>query len=100
METFVMTRVSKAEVLTERAASYMKQLCRHWGHKFPVEFDDQRGTIALPKTACLLEASPTTLTVTLNLEESADQNRMEKVVEEHLQRFGFREELVFHWVRS
>lgn len=100
METIAMTRVSKAEVATEKAVSYMKQLCRHWGHKFAVEFDDQRGTIALPQTACLLEASPTTLTVTLTLEDGADQGRMEKVVEEHLQRFGFKEELVFEWVRS
>jgi hypothetical protein len=31
--------------------------------------------------------------------DDADQARIEKVVEEHLQRFGFRETLVFDWVR-
>jgi hypothetical protein len=92
-------KISKAEVKTDKAVSYMKQLCRHWGHKFPVEFDDNHGTIQLPTAACVLEASPELLKVRLELAEDADQDRIEKVVEEHLQRFGFREQLVFAWAR-
>ena len=77
----------------------MKQLCRHWGHKFPVEFDDATGTIELPQAQCVLSATPELLAVRLTLPDDADQERMERVVAEHLQRFGFREELGFDWVR-
>ena len=90
-------RVSTAEVSTENAASYMRKLCAHWSHKFPVTAENDHGTIELPAARCDLGASTTTLTVRLELKEDADEARMRKVVEEHLQRFGFREELVFTW---
>ncbi len=92
-------KVSTVDVKTGNAVSYMKQLCRHWAHKFPVAFDDSTGTIELPQARCVLSASPETLGVKLAMPEDADQDRMERVVAEHLQRFGFREELVFAWVR-
>jgi hypothetical protein len=92
-------KVSAADVKTASAVSYMKQLCRHWAHKFPVEFNDQHGTIQLPQAACLMEASPETLAVRLEIADEADRARIEKVVEEHLQRFGFREVLSFEWIR-
>ena len=94
------TLISKADVSTASAVSYMKQLCRHWAHRFPVEFDDERGTIELTQARCVLVASPETLAVSVEIQEGADQERIEKVVEEHLQRFGFRETLVFQWTRS
>jgi hypothetical protein len=40
------------------------------------------------------------LAVSVEIHEGADQERIEKVVEEHLQRFGFRETLVFRWTRG
>ena len=92
-------KVSTADVVTTHAVSYMKQLCRHWAHKFPVTFDEESGRIELNQTLCLLNPSPDLLKVRLELEDDADQDRMERVVAEHLQRFGFREELVFPWTR-
>ena len=92
-------KTSHADVKTEHATSYLRQLCRHWAHRFPVEFDDHKGTIELPQTNCELKASPEVLLVRLTLRDDADQDRMEKVVEEHLQRFGFRETLAFTWTR-
>jgi hypothetical protein len=92
--------ISKADVSTANAVSYMKQLCRHWAHRFPVEFNDERGTIELPEARCVLVASPEMLAVSVEIHEGADQERIEKVVEEHLQRFGFRETLVFRWTRG
>ena len=92
-------KISMADVKTENAQSYMKQLCRHWAHKFPVVFDEEQGTIDLAGAKCLLAVEAAQLKVRLELEETADQDRMERVVAEHLQRFGFRETLVFNWVR-
>jgi hypothetical protein len=66
-------------------------------HRFPVTFDDQQGRIELPSAVCLLQAAPAHLKITLELAEDADRLRMQQVVEEHLQRFGFREALIFTW---
>lgn len=88
---------SEAHVPTTHAASYMKQLCRHWSHKFPVTFDDHQGRIELPKAICTLQAAPELLHVQLATFAAEDEARMQEVVAEHLQRFGFREQLAFHW---
>lgn len=88
---------TEANVPTAHATSYLRQLCRHWGHKFPVTFDDSQGRIELPKAVCELAALPEELRVVLTVPDAADTNRMQEVVAEHLQRFGFREQLVFDW---
>jgi hypothetical protein len=100
MSTAESSRISTAKVVTENGTSYMKQLCRHWAHKFPVEFNDERGTIDLPTARCTLEPGTAELLVTVIMTAEADQDRMEQVVAEHLQRFGFRETLVFDWTRT
>jgi len=92
--------LSRAEVPTANAVSYLRQLCRHWSHKFTVEFDDTHGKIHLPKAIVTLMPSPAALSVYIEVQEPADQPQMEEVVAEHLQRFGFRETLVFNWLRS
>lgn len=92
--------LSRAEVPTANAVSYLRQLCRHWSHKFPVEFDDTHGKIKLPKGIVQLMPSPAALSVYLEVAAAEDQERMEEVVAEHLQRFGFKETLVFNWMRS
>lgn len=88
---------TEATVPTTSATSYLRQLCRHWAHKFPVTFDDAQGRIELPKAICTLHASPENLKVELAVHDAADTGRMQEVVAEHLQRFGFRETLVFEW---
>ena len=93
-------RISEADVPTTSAISYLRQLCRHWAHKFRVEFDDQRGVIHLPAGVCTLESFPEHLQVRLEMPDETDSDQLEKVVAEHLQRFGFREQLVFPWRRS
>lgn len=93
-------RLSEAVVSTDKGASYMKQLCRHWDHKFPADFDDAQGRIEMPTMLCLLAATPEALAVRLELADGADQARMEEVVREHVQRFAFRKQLAFDWKRS
>ena len=91
---------TEAHVPTQNASSYLRQLCRHWSHRFPVEFDEHHGRIELQGTICMLKATSTELYVQLEIDDGADPDRMESVVAEHLQRFGFRETLVFDWKRS
>jgi hypothetical protein len=89
-----------AQVKTTHGSSYLRKLCQHWSHRFPVEYDAQQGTIQLPLATCVLHASADELTVGLNLQEGADEARLRQVVEEHLQRFAFREELTFLWTTT
>jgi uncharacterized protein len=87
----------RAEVRTAAASRYLQQLCKHWSHKFPVEFTPTHGEIRLPSGPCVLDAGADTLTVSLSSADAANLPRFQDVVEEHIKRFAFRETLTFPW---
>ncbi|MBB3138185.1 hypothetical protein FHS26_005963 [Rhizobium pisi] len=90
--------LSKAVVRTEHASRYLQQLCKHWSHKFSVDFDPAKGRVPFSDTAeVTFTAHETTLTMTLSVADLAQQARMQGVIDDHLRRFAFREELDIVW---
>lgn len=86
---------AQAIVPTEHASRYLQQLCKHWGHKFTVEFTPHKGRIDLGEGRIVdMSADDKALTVDV---EAADISRLEQVVADHIVRFAFREELHFDW---
>lgn len=90
---------STAYVQTANASRYLQQLCKHWSHRFTVDFTPEEGSIDFGDGEGTVElaASPTQLRVQVSIEDSGDLPGLERVVAEHLARFGFREELIFDW---
>ena len=85
---------SQANITTASDSRYLQQLCKHWSHKFAVEFTPQHGTIPFDATrSCTLDASPDRLALRIEAADDATVERMQGVVIEHLKRFAFREEL-------
>lgn len=83
---------------TTNGSRYLQQLCKHWNHKFAVEFGATHGTVPLPMGDVGLLAAAESLTVTLRPQAEPDIDGMQNVVEEHLNRFAFREApLPFIW---
>jgi hypothetical protein len=93
---------SEARVPTASASRYLQQLCKHWSHKFAVEFSPERGAIPFAADRrCLLEATPDHLALRIEAADEATLERMEGVVIDHLKRFAFREQLGdIAWQRS
>jgi len=91
---------SIAHVPTRSGSRYLQQLCKHWGHKFPVSFDPKHGEITLPMGPLIMDATPDALGLVLETEDAAALDRFESVVAEHVQRFAFRETLAFDWRRE
>ncbi len=87
----------RVDIPTASASRYLQQLCKHWSHKFPVEFTPTHGEITLPFGACVLEADQEALKVRLSAADAASLPRFQEVVEEHIKRFAFRETLTFPW---
>ncbi len=85
-----------AEIPTAHAPRYLGQLCKHFAHKLPVEFDATSGEIRFGAGTARVAASDTTLTLDL---EATPENmaRLKGVVVSHLVRFAFREELPIAW---
>ena len=90
---------SNADVATEHASRYLQQLCKHWSHKFPVTFDPKHGEIELTIGRTVMDADATALHIALTAGDAAQMEQLERVVEDHIKRFAFREELIFSWQR-
>jgi hypothetical protein len=87
-----------ANVPTASGSRYLQQLCKHWSHKFEVEFDAQQGVIAFPMGHIRLNAGAEALAVTIEPQDGTDVERFKQVVADHLDRFAFREApLTFDW---
>jgi hypothetical protein len=89
--------VSTSTVRTTSASRYLQQLCKHWSHKFAVEFDSENGRIPFSDSAqVVLKADDTALRMTLSTDRE-QLERYELVVTDHLKRFAFREDLDITW---
>jgi hypothetical protein len=94
-----MDATATTRVPTEHASRYLRQLCKHWSHKFPVDFTPHNGRIEMSAGVLILDADPEGLG--LSLTTAPDELvRMEGVVERHLERFAFKEDLSFQWVEA
>ncbi|KFI08892.1 DUF2218 domain-containing protein [Massilia sp. BSC265] len=91
---------SHTMIATPTASRYITRLCKHWGHRFHVDFDEQQGFIDFGDAQCRLAATATTLGITLISDNEASAE-LETVVEEHLLRFvPAGEHLAFAWQRT
>ena len=80
---------SQARVSTASASRYLQQVCKHWSHKFAVEFTPEKGHIPFSDgRICNLEA-----TLRAEAPDVEALERLQRVVVEHIKRFAFREDL-------
>ncbi len=95
------THVGRAAVETARPVPYMRQLCKHFGHKTETAFDDTTGFIELAAGRCELDASGDEVLVLTAIADDADRlETVESVIGRHLERFGRRDELSVRWTRE
>lgn len=84
---------SQTSIATASASRYLQQLCKHWSHKFTVEFTPARGLIPFDaERLCRLEASPDQLVLRIEAADDAALERTQGTVINHLKRFAFRED--------
>ena len=93
---------SSATIPTASASRYLQQLCKHWSHKFTVDFTPEHGTIPFDASrVCTLDASPEALALRIEAADDATLERMQGVVIEHLKRFAFREDFGdVRWIKA
>jgi hypothetical protein len=86
--------VSEARIPTASASKYLQQLCKHWSHKFQVEFTPETGRVPFAAgRLCDFAATPDMLTLRVQAADDESMSRTERVVIDHLKRFAFREDL-------
>jgi hypothetical protein len=89
---------TETSVPTAHASRYLQQLSKHWSHKFDVTYDETRSTIPFSSDRkAELVAEPGHLRITLSIPDEETRDRMRTVIEDHLNRFAFRETLEYAW---
>ncbi len=93
--------VSRADIRTARARNYLIQLCRHFGHRIEATHSDNRGRIVFGAGVCDLNAEdPDILRAEMSARGEAELATLEDVIERHLKRFAFKEDLSVQWIRD
>ncbi|MFD1798202.1 DUF2218 domain-containing protein [Paracoccus aurantiacus] len=77
---------------TPNAAKYVTQLCKHFGHKVPASIEGNRGQVTFAIGAAVMVADDAALTVTLSGSDAEALAQMQQTIDDHLQRFAFRED--------
>ena len=80
--------MSRAEIATDSGAKLMNRLCKHWAHKLEVEQGEG---------SCIMRVEPDKLVVAVEALEEEDLDRLEGIIDSHLERMAGDETLNIVW---
>ncbi len=86
-----------AVIRTEFASKYMQQLCKHFAHKVTAEYDAHKAFVELPPGPCRMNAEGDALMVHCQSESAKGVEVMQQIIESHIVKFAWREELDIAW---
>lgn len=89
--------MSRAEIATESGAKLMNRLCKHWAHKLEVEQGEEESRVAFDEGSCVMRVEPGKLVVAVQALEEEDLDRLEGVIDNHLERMSGDETLDIVW---
>jgi hypothetical protein len=89
--------IARAQVTTAKPVAYMRQLCKHFGHRLESSYDESTGSIKFDQGACELVAGGDQLTLVVAAADAGELARLQGVIGSHLERFGRRDELAVSW---
>lgn len=82
-----------ATLETPHAAKYIAQLCKHFAHKVDVTHSDGHGECRFVCGTAIMDANETSLLIRVSATDEDQSAETQDVIERHLVRFAFREEL-------
>lgn len=78
---------------TENGRKYLVQLCKHFAHKIEVSYSDTHGECRFICGTAIMDADESSLRVHAMAEDGQQLAETQSVIERHLVRFAFRENL-------
>lgn len=84
---------AKSELKTESGSKYLVQLFKHFAHKIDVTYDEKHGECQFDFGAAKLDADAERLNILVTAPDEEQLARAKSVVESHLLRFAFREQI-------
>ncbi|MDA7949491.1 MAG: DUF2218 domain-containing protein [Hyphomicrobiaceae bacterium] len=87
----------EARVQTEKASKYLMQMCKHFAHKVPVEFDERAGRVDFQPGHCVMRVENNLLVLSCEADAEGEMARMKLILDDHLKRYAWREEVDIKW---
>jgi hypothetical protein len=94
-----MTLHAQSLVRTERPGRYAEQIAKHFGHKRATEWAAEYGYVEFEDGRCEMHSWPEGLRLDAYAESDEALSHVEKVVKEHLERWGERDRIRVDWTR-
>jgi hypothetical protein len=95
-----MTLTRRGIARTKNASRYVLELCKHWSHDFNVVSHSTLGVIHLLSGVAIV-ADAGSLKVRSRPAPDSDGERLQKVFDDHINRFAVREApLRFNWTKE
>ena len=90
--------VTTARFATPNAAKYIAQLCKHFAHKVPAEWDESTGRAELPSGLAEMTAEADALVVRVTAADAKAMISARFAIGSHLVTFAYREDFTgFSW---
>ena len=86
-----------ARVPSEKAERYLAQLCKHFAHKIPASWEGTKGQADFGFGTCEMQAGNGELLLHCKAPTTSELDRVKYIVEDHVVRFGWKEELAVNW---
>lgn len=93
---------SEVSIETLRAARYSSQLISHWKHHSPIIRETATGTMmTFGSTKYIIEPKADALSISIEAFDPVSLDKAKLAIEEHIDRFGFRElPFAWNWLQS
>ena len=89
--------IAEAQVKSEEASRYLVQLCKHFAHKTPADFDERQGRVDFQPGLCVMKALGNELSLRCEAQTEPTLYHVKSIVEIHLVRFAWREKIALTW---
>lgn len=88
-----------ASIPTPNAKQYLGQFVKHFAHKLPFvrHENNEHGEVEFSLGLCTLDADETRLSIIVNAGTAEEIDQLKSVVDRHLIRFAFREDIAVNW---
>jgi hypothetical protein len=88
---------TETRVSTKHAPKYIAQLCKHFGHKVQVEYDERSGRVDFKPGLCVMSVDGDVLHIRCEGDSPEVIGRVKFILDDHLRRFAWREEPDISW---
>lgn len=76
---------------TAHGRKYLVQLCKHFGHRIDVTYNETHGECRFASGTGVLDADDERLRMEVSGSDAAQIEQIQEIIESHLLRFAFRE---------